>query len=231
MVYLNNELTSHMVKSQDDKTPTDPRSEMSWLRRFVDKGEDPPMLFFLLIACLFLGSGYALTTIHNDQFEENIGSVVEKNADWEFVEKDAGGCDHEGNNCNKRTSIHCLADLVVQHNWKGDNYTSQVNNWFVYSEWDYSDAKQSCEEFVKNSTLEIGSNVTIFFDKEDPSVAYEEMPETWFITIYWFGIFLSGFWVLGAIIFVLEKLGGSKKQQLSEWEKVLKEHDDKNKRE
>ena len=29
------------------------RTEMNWIRRFVDKGEDPPMLFLFLIACLF----------------------------------------------------------------------------------------------------------------------------------------------------------------------------------
>ena len=114
------------------------RTEMNWIRRFVDKGEDPPMLFLFLIACLFLGSGYLLTTMHNDKFDKNIAVIIEKNADWEFVEKDAGGCDFEGNNCNKRTSINCLADIVVQHNVEGVNYTSQVNNWFVYSEWDHS---------------------------------------------------------------------------------------------
>ena len=196
-----------MEESQSNEVPRDPRSEMSWIRRFVDKGEDPPLLFFLLIACLFLGSGYLLTTMHNDRFEKNVGVVIEKNADWEFIEKDSSSCDDEGNNCIKKISIHCLADLVVQHNVEGANYTSQINNWFVYSEWDYSGATYSCEEFVKNSTLEIGSNVTIFFDKEDPSVAYEEMPETWFTIIYWFGIFLSGFWVLMAIIFALKKRG------------------------
>ena len=181
------------------------RTEMNWIRRFVDKGEDPPMLFLFLIACLFLGSGYLLTTMHNDKFDKNIAVIIEKNADWEFVEKDAGGCDFEGNNCNKRTSINCLADIVVQHNVEGVNYTSQVNNWFVYSEWDHSNAEQDCEEFVKNSILDIGSNMTIFFDKEDPSVAYASVPETWLTSIYLFGMCFSVFWVFMAILFVLQK--------------------------
>jgi len=198
-----------MEESQSSEVPRDPRSEMSWIRRFVDKGEDPPMLFFLLIACLFLGSGYLLTTLHEDKFEKNVGAVIEKNADWDFVEVDGPGCGDENSNCNKITKIQCFADLVVKHIVDGINYTSQVSDWFLYSERDYSNAKQSCEEFVKNSTLEIGSNVTIFFDKEDPSVAYEEMPETWFTIIYWFGMFLSGFWVLMAIMFVLKKMGSA----------------------
>ena len=181
------------------------RSEMSWIRRFVDKGDDPPMLFFLFIACLFLGSGHLLTTMHNDKFEKNVAVITEKNADWEFVEKDAGGCDFEGNNCNKRTRINCLADIVVQHNVEGVNYTSQVNNWFVYSEWDHSNAKQYCEDFVKDSILDIGSNMTIFFDKEDPSVAHASVPETWVWMIYWFGMLLSIFWVFMAILEVLKK--------------------------
>lgn len=209
IIYSNNESTLSMEESQSSEVPRDPRSEMSWIRRFVDKGDDPPMLFFLLIACLFLGSGYLLTTIHNDKFEKNVGVVIEKNADWDFVEVDGQGCGDEYSNCKKITKIHCLADLVVQHNVDEINYTSQVNDWFVYSERDYSNATQSCEEFVKNSTLEIGSNITIFFDKEDPSVAYEEMPETWFTIIYWFGMFFSGFWVLMAIMFVLKKMGSA----------------------
>ena len=180
-------------------------SEMSWIRRFVDKGEDPLMLFLFLIACLFLGSGFLLTTMHNDKFDKNVAVIIEKNADWEFVEKETG-CDGEGNFCNKRTSINCLADIVVQHNVEGVNYTSQVNNWFVYSEWDHSNAKQYCEDFVKNSILDIGSNVTIFFDKEDPSVAHAWVPETWVTEIYWFGMFLSGFWVLMAILTVFKKM-------------------------
>ena len=198
-----------MEESLSSEVPRDPRSEMSWIRRFVDKGDDPPMLFFLLIACLFLGSGYLLTTMHDDEFEKNVGAVIEKNADWDFVEVDGAGCGDEGSNCNKITKIHCLADLVVHHNVDGINYTSQVNDWFVYSERDHSNATQSCEEFVKNSTLEIGSTVTIFFDKEDPSVSYKEVPypETWITYIYWFGMTLSGFWVLMAILFVLKKIG------------------------
>jgi hypothetical protein len=198
-----------MGESQSSEVPRDPRSEMSWIRRFVDKGEDPPMLFFLLIACLFLGSGYLLTTLHEDKFEKNVGAVIEKNADWDFVEVDGPGCGDEYSNCNKITKIQCFADLVVQHIVDGINYTSQVSDWFLYSERDYSNAKQSCEEFVKNSTLEIGSNVTIFFDKEDPTVAYKEVPdpETWIAYTYLFGMLLSGFWVLMAIIFVLKKIG------------------------
>tara|TARA_B100000927_G_scaffold127188_1_gene102565 strand:- start:181 stop:846 length:666 start_codon:yes stop_codon:yes gene_type:complete len=221
-----------MGEPQANQTPIDRRSEMSWIRRFVDKGDDPPMLFLLLIACLFLGSGYLLTTLHEDKFEKNVGAVIEKNADWDFVEVDGPGCGDEYSNCNKITKIQCFADLVVQHNVDGINYTSQVDDWFLYSEKDRSNAEQSCEEFVKNSTLEIGSNTTIFFDKEDPTVAYKEVPYpgTWIAYTYLFGILLSGFWVLMAIILVLKKLGGSKKQQLSEWESALNEHDDKIKR-
>ena len=221
-----------MGETQENQTPIDPRSEMSWLRRLVDKGEDPPMLFFFLIAALFLGSGYLLTSMHNDNFEKNVGMVVEKNADWDFVEADGPGCGDAHSNCKKITKIQCLADLVVHHSVDGINYTSQVRDWFIYSERDYSNAKQSCEEFVNNSTLEIGSNVTIFFDEEDPTIAYKEVPypETWISYTYVFGMFLSGFWILMAIIFVLSKLGGSDKQQLSEWERVLKEHEDKKER-
>ena len=211
-----------MGEPQGNQTSINPRSEMSWLRRLVDKGDDPPMLFLFLIVCLFLGSGYVLTTMHNDEFEKNVGEVIDKNADWDFVKVDGAGCGDEYSNCNKVTKIHCLADLVVQHNVDGINYTSQVNNWFVYSEQDYSNATQSCEEFVKNRTLDIGSNVTIFFDKEDPSVAYKEVPypETWIAYIYSFGMFLAGFWALMAIIFVLTKLGGAKKQPSSVWESI-----------
>jgi len=221
-----------MSDSQEDETPIDPRSEMSWLRRLVDKGEDPPVLFFFLIAALFLGSGYLLTAMHNDNFEKNVGTVLEKNSDWNFVKVDGPGCGDEYSNCKKVTKIHCLADLVVQHNVGGINYTSQINDWFVYSERQYSNATQSCEEFVQNSTLEIGSNVTFFFDKEDPTVAYKEVPypETWIAYTFMFGIFLSVLWALIVFIFVLKKLGGSDKQQLSEWERVLKEHDEKKER-
>lgn len=217
-----------MSESQENQTPIDPRSEMRWLRRLVDKGEDPPMLFFFLIAALFLGSGILLNKMHNDGFEENVGVVIEKNADWEFVEKDSGGCDYDGNNCNQRTRIDCFADLVVQHKVDGVNFTSEVNNWFVYSEWYYTNAVKSCEEFVKNSTFEYGSNVTIYFEKDNPTIAYEDIPVIgWTGLVYYIGLFLSGFWVVGAFIFVLGKIGGSDKQQLSEWERVLKEHDDK----
>lgn len=221
-----------MSDSQENQTPIDPRSEMSWLRRLVDKGEDPPVLFFFLIAALFLGSGYFLTAMHNDNFEKNVGTVLEKNSDWNFVKVDGPGCGDEYSNCKKVTKIHCLADLVVEHNVAGINYTSQINDWFVYSERQYSNATQSCEEFVQNSTLEIGSNVTFFFDKEDPTVAYKEVPypETWIAYTYMFGIFLSVLWALTVLIFVLKKLGGSDKQQLSEWERVLKEHDEKKER-
>ena len=230
IIYCENDSTLHMGETQENQSPIDPRSEMSWLRRLVDKGEDPPVLFFFLIAALVLGSGILLNKMHNDGFEENVGVIIEKNADWDFVEEDGPGCGDAYSNCKKIAKIHCLADLVVQHSVDGINYTSQVSDWFVYSERDYSNAKQSCEEFVNNSTLEFGSNVTIFFHKDDPTVAYEEIPETWASLVYYFGLFLSGFWALGAFIFVLGKLGGSDKQQLSEWERVLKEHEDKKER-
>gem|GEM_PF-3029014 len=230
IIYCEYESTRHMSDSQENQTPIDPRSEMSWLRRLVDKGEDPPVIFFFFIAALFLGSGYLLTTMHNDRFEKNVGTVLEKNADWNFVKVDGPGCGDEHSNCEKVTKIHCFADLVVRHNVDGINYTSQIYDWFVYSERQHSNATLSCEEFVQNSTLEIGSNIPLFFDKEDPTVAYKEIPnpKTWISYIYIFGISFSVFWIVMTTIFIFQKLSGSNKRQLSEWEKILNEHEDKN---
>ncbi len=195
-----------MEDSLGHQVPRVPRSEMSWIRRFVDKGEDPPMLFFFLIAATVLGSGFVLGELHNNKFEENVGVVIEITADWDYVEVDGPGCGDEYSNCNKVTKIHCLADLEVQHNVDGIDYTSHVDDWFVYSERDYSNATQSCEEYV--STLEIGSNVTIFFEKDDPSLAYQEIltPE-WISYLALSGVFLSIFWVILAIGVVLKKSG------------------------
>ena len=35
----------------------------------------------MVIACLFLGSGYLLTTMHNDKFDKNVAVIIDKNAD------------------------------------------------------------------------------------------------------------------------------------------------------
>ena len=192
-------------QSIENQASTDPRTEMSWIRRFVDKGDDPPLLFFLLIVCIFVGSGHLLTNMHNDKFEENVGVIIDKRPDWQLVEYE--WCNSEGYDCYSTTELHCFADLLVQHNVDGVNHTSIVNDWFVYSERDHSNAKQSCEEFVLNNILEPGSKVSFFFDKEDPSVGYKEVPHpgSWMLYISWFGMFMSILWVIMAILYILKR--------------------------
>ena len=184
--------------------PEQDSGSRNWFVQFVSSGDKPPLFIFFILICLMYGSYFALLENHYGKYDQNEAMITGKEVNWEFYEVQHG-CGDEVN-CLYRTDMRCQADLEVEHTIEGVNYTSKVNNWVVYSTRDSNAAIQKCTDFVNNETLQIGSNVTIFFEVENVQEAHQEIPDLngWIVFLYLFAMVSLITWLIIMVFSVLK---------------------------
>jgi len=164
---------------------------------------------WIIISITFMGVGDILATWHDSGFRQNEATILSKSSDWDYVEKRDSCSDDE--NCRHWTEIRCLANVEIYHILGETNHTSQIDDWVLYTERKSSNSEGKCNQFVENDPPYVNWNITIWYDTENPTQTYQEMPDSWYELIFLLGgtslLFAILMGVLTIVFLTLRKLG------------------------
>lgn len=164
--------------------------------------EDPGYTIVAIILALGLitTSVMAVTASGTkDQWAETQAQVLEKYPGYDWVEYEDCYTDNYGDEyCEYWYELDCWTDLDVSYSVDNTTYSSEVDHFPITTYQDYEGAEDDCLDYVENSTMPIGSFVTLYYNTEDPSEVRVDPP--------WdeiFGFFLCGIIQLILLILIL----------------------------